>query len=83
MRHLFNKQLTAPFDDDALNTIVSTDDEAINKQGPRALVVMISRLVSARCFKLKWALTVGTVHRARDVDRREKTSDGVFTLELL
>lgn len=48
--------------------------------GPHALVVMISRLVPARCFKLKWALTVGIVHRALDLDRTEKTSNVVLTL---
>ena len=31
--HLFDQQLTALFDDGTLDSIVSTDDEAANKQG--------------------------------------------------
>lgn len=109
---MFGQQLTALFDDDALNAIVSTD-EATNKQGHIAwfataslldnfltfsrdtettsrlrgrwtpcLGVMISRLVRACCFKLKWTLTVRAEHRVRDVSRKEKMSDGVLTVQI-
>lgn len=47
--------------------------------GPRALVVMISQLVRAYCFKLKWALAGDRASRSRCWQKGENEQWGAYS----